>query len=163
MVAENQVTQRLLASAGIANVDSGAGTTGATTLTGRSVDTEGITGRRFQRIHCEWGGTVDLASGRKLTLTSVLQDSTASGGTYAAFATGTSKTITNATTATSVTTEFAFRNEYVLDGTANRHVREVITHQFRTTASAGTTATGSTFTMQGVVTLAQPNRLPASG
>lgn len=165
MSAENQTVQRLVATGGIVNaLDTGDQTsTGATTITGRSVDTEGVTGRRFQRIHCEWPGTTDLASARQLVLTSVLQDSTASGGTFVAFATGTSKTIANSTTATSVVTEFAFRNEYTLDGSANRHVREVITHQIQTTTGGTTTATGSTFTLNGVMTLAQPSRLPASG
>jgi hypothetical protein len=77
--------------------------TGAASATGLTVDKLAVVaGKHFQGVLLELPVQVLLDSGQSQTVALTLNDSSASGGTYASFATG-STVFTNSTTVTGVT------------------------------------------------------------
>lgn len=89
-------------------------TTSAASATGSVIDKEAVTtNRTYQGVRLSLPVEVVLDSGQSLSVALTIKDSTASGGTFASFATATT-TLTNSTTSTGVTT----RGVAVVEGTA---------------------------------------------
>lgn len=133
--------------------------TGGTLVNGPQIDLQSVSERRYRRVRVQIPyRIVNSTTAGQVSLSAAQQDTTATGGTYAAFGTSPTAATVTATGTTNAVWEF---EQDLTD--VNRYYRVNFTPEIQTSTGGVTTATGITFGYAGVATLMEANRYPASG